>query len=74
MLGRGGSLNVRAMIKPLTADLAQPLYLELPNQEPTMPDIESDFVSGSESDSYWRLENSLQQSLGEDRRVLYVRG
>ena len=62
------------MIKPLIADLALPLYLQLPNEETKVPDIESDFVADSASDAYWRLENNLQQSLGEDRQVLYIRG
>jgi hypothetical protein len=62
------------MIKPLTADLALPLYSELPNQEAPTPDIESDFQTRSEGEAYGRLENSLQRTLGDDIQPLYVRG
>jgi hypothetical protein len=62
------------MIKPLTVDLAQPLYLELPTEESRAADIESDFESGSASEAYWRLENSLQRTLGDEHPTLYVRG
>lgn len=62
------------MIKPLTVDLAKPLYQDLPNQESMAPDIESDFETGSASEAYWRLENSLQRTLGDEHPTLYVRG
>jgi hypothetical protein len=62
------------MIKPLTADLALPLYSELPTVEMPAPDIESDFQTGPENQAYGRLENSLLRPLGEDVQPLYVRG
>lgn len=62
------------MFKPLTTDLAMPLYEELPSLESKLPDIESDFVSASESDAYGRLECSLLVPLGDDIQPLYVRG
>jgi hypothetical protein len=62
------------MIKALTADLALPLYSELPNQELSVPDIESDFQAGSETDAPDSLEYGLQRPLSGELRPLYVRG
>jgi hypothetical protein len=62
------------MIKALTADLALPLYSELPTVEVPTPDIESDFQIGPEHQAYGRLESSLLRPLGEDTKPLYVRG
>jgi hypothetical protein len=62
------------MIKELTADLALPLYSELPNLEPSVPDIESDYKSGSETTAPERLEYGLQRSLSGELQPLYVRG
>jgi hypothetical protein len=64
------------MIKPLTADLALPLYKELPNYEAKAPEIESDFDSAVVSESYGGLEVSLQLELpsSEESTTLFVRG
>lgn len=66
------------MIKSLTADLALPLYAELPNYEAKTPDIESDFDSSTGPDAQsGGLEVSLQRKLGtseEEPMTLFVRG
>jgi hypothetical protein len=65
------------MIKPLIADLALPLYAELPNYEAKVADIESDFESSTVSEAYsCVLESSLQKQLpsSEESTTLFVRG
>jgi hypothetical protein len=64
------------MIKPLTLDLALPLYAELPNYESKAPEIESDFDSQVVAEAYGGLERSLQRDLafGDESPLLFVRG
>lgn len=67
------------MIKPLTVDLALPLYAELPNYEALTPEIEGDFESSTGPDAQsGGLEISLQKQLpgvdGEEIKTLFVRG
>jgi hypothetical protein len=65
------------MIKPLTADLALPLYTELPNYEAKAADIESDFESSTVSEAYsCTLEVSLEKALpsSEESTALFIRG